>query len=173
MSYFSCFQTKTRYYPEYELKTEKYDINDQKILKILQVDASLSLENLAYKLSLSTNACWRRIKRLEQACVIDRRVVIVSPESVGLNMTVFVLIRTSDHSNKWLDKFAHAASSIDEVVEFYRMAGDVDYLLKLLVRDVADYDRVYKKLIKAVPLSDVSASFAMERIKYETAVPIT
>lgn len=148
------------------------DQNDKNILKSLQIDSSLSLENLAAKLSLSTNACWRRIKRMEADGIIARRVAIVEPETVGLGMTAFVAVKTNDHSDKWLEKFAAAASSIDEVVEFYRMAGEVDYMLKLLVRDMADYDRVYKKLIKAVPLSDVSASFAMERIKYTTAVPV-
>ncbi|GAB5487323.1 MAG: Lrp/AsnC family transcriptional regulator [Parasphingorhabdus sp.] len=148
------------------------DQNDRNILKALQQDASLSLENLAAKLSLSTNACWRRIKRMEADGIIERRVAIVQPESVGLGMTAFVAVKTNDHSDKWLEKFAAAASSIDELVEFYRMAGEVDYMLKFLVRDMADYDRVYKKLIKAVSLSDVSASFAMERIKYTTAVPV-
>lgn len=148
------------------------DQNDKNILKVLQQDTSLSLENLAAKLSLSTNACWRRIKRLEADGIIARRVAIVEPETVGLGMTAFVAVKTNDHSDQWLEKFAAAASSVEEVVEFYRMAGEVDYMLKLLVRDMADYDRVYKKLIKAVPLSDVSASFAMERIKYTTAVPV-
>ncbi|MEP3225506.1 MAG: Lrp/AsnC family transcriptional regulator [Parasphingorhabdus sp.] len=153
-------------------KIQKIDENDKNILKALQQDASVSLENLAARLSLSTNACWRRIKRMETQGIIARRVAIVEPETLGLGMTVFVAVRTDDHSDKWLEKFATAAAAIEEVVEFYRMAGEIDYLLKLLVRDVADYDRVYKKLIKAVPLSDVSASFAMERIKYETAVPV-
>ena len=153
-------------------KAKNLDDNDRNILKALQRDASLSLENLAAQLSLSTNACWRRIKRMEADGIIARRVAIVEPEAVGFGMTVFVAVRTNDHSDKWLEKFARAASAVEEVVELYRMAGEVDYLLKLLVRDVADYDRVYKKLIKAVPLSDVSASFAMERIKYETAVPV-
>lgn len=148
------------------------DQNDKNILKALQQDSSLSLENLAAKLSLSTNACWRRIKRMEADGIIARRVALVEPEAVGLGMTAFVAVKTKDHSDDWLKKFASAASSIDELVEFYRMAGEVDYMLKLLVRDMADYDRVYKKLIKAVPLSDVSASFAMERIKYTTAVPV-
>lgn len=151
---------------------KKIDQNDRNILKALQQDASLSLENLAAKLSLSTNACWRRIKRMEADGIIERRVAIVQPESVGLGMTAFVAVKTNDHSDKWLEKFAAAASSIEELVEFYRMAGEVDYMLKFLVRDMADYDRVYKKLIKAVSLSDVSASFAMERIKYTTAVPV-
>jgi len=150
----------------------KLDLNDRKILGELQRDASISLEKLAEKLSLSTNACWRRVKRLEADGVIDKRVALVPPEAVGLNVTVFVAVKTDDHSADWLERFADATSSIAEVVEFYRMAGEVDYFLKLLVRDVADYDRVYKKLIKAAPLSDVSASFAMERIKYETAVPV-
>jgi len=150
----------------------KLDLNDRKILGELQRDASISLEKLAEKLSLSTNACWRRVKRLEAEGVIDKRVALVPPEAVGLNVTVFVAVKTDDHSADWLERFADATSSIAEVVEFYRMAGEVDYFLKLLVRDVADYDRVYKKLIKAAPLSDVSASFAMERIKYETAVPV-
>lgn len=153
-------------------KIKNIDQNDRNILKALQQDASLSLENLAAKLSLSTNACWRRIKRMEADGIIERRVVLVEPESVGLGMTAFVAVKTNDHSDKWLEKFAAAASSIDELVEFYRMAGEVDYMLKFLVRDMADYDRVYKKLIKAVSLSDVSASFAMERIKYTTAVPV-
>lgn len=104
--------------------------------------------------------------------MIERRVALVSPEAVGLNVTVFVSIKTDDHSARWLEKFAQATAAIAEVVELYRMAGDVDYLLKLLVRDVADYDRVYKKLIAAAALADVSASFAMERIKYETSIPI-
>ena len=150
----------------------KIDANDRKILIALQQDASISLEKLAERLSLSTNACWRRVRKLEADGVIERRVALVSPEAVGLNVTVFVSVKTDDHSADWLQKFAKAAEAIPEVVEFYRMAGDIDYLLKLLVRDVGDYDRVYKKLIKAAALSDVSASFAMERIKCETAVPI-
>lgn len=154
-------------------KFEEIDANDRAILKALQKDASISLDSLAHQLSLSTNACWRRVKKLEARGVIERRVALVSPEAVGLNVTVFVSVKTDDHSAQWLEKFASATASIAEVVEFYRMAGDVDYLLKLLVRDVADYDRVYKKLIAAAALSDVSASFAMERIKYETAVPIS
>ncbi len=153
-------------------KIKNIDQNDRNILRALQQDASLSLENLAAKLSLSTNACWRRIKRMEADGIIERRVAIVQPESVGLGMTAFVAVKTNDHSDKWLEKFAAAASSIDELVEFYRMAGEVDYMRKFLVRDMADYDRVYKKLITVVSLSDVSASFAMERIKYTTAVPV-
>lgn len=155
-----------------ETDRELFDANDRTILNALQQDSSISLEALASKLSLSTNACWRRVKKLEQTGVIEKRVAIVSPEAVGLKVTVFASVKTDDHSADWLKRFSEAAADIPEVVEFYRMAGDIDYLLKILVRDVADYDRVYKRLIERVALSDVSASFAMERIKYETAVPI-
>lgn len=151
---------------------ENIDGTDRQLLRLLQSNAALSLESLAAQLSISTNSCWRRVKRLEESGVIARRVAIVAPERVGLGMTVFVAVKTSDHSQNWLDRFARAAAAIPEIVEFYRMAGEVDYLLKLLVRDVSDYDRVYKKLIATAPMSDVSASFAMERIKHETAVPL-
>ncbi len=149
------------------------DETDKRILRRLQNDSSISLEKLAAALSISSNACWRRVKRLEEDGVILKRVALVSPERVGVEMTVFVAIRTNDHSQDWLLKFAAVASGIDEVVEIHRMAGEVDYLLKILVKSVADYDRVYKELIGSTPFADVSASFSMERIKYETAVPLT
>ena len=159
-------------FPHMNNQPQIFDVNDRAILKALQRDATISLEALAERLNLSTNACWRRVKKLEARGVIERRVALVSPEAVGLNVTVFVSVKTDDHSADWLRKSAEATAGISEVVEFYRMAGDVDYLLKLLVQDVADYDRVYKKLIAAASLADVSAIFAMERIKYETAIPI-
>jgi len=152
--------------------SENIDETDRQLLRLLQSNGAFSLETLAGELSISTNSAWRRVKRLEESGVIARRVAIVAPEKVGLGMTVFVAVKTSDHSQDWIDRFARAASAIPEIVEFYRMAGEVDYLLKLLVRDVSDYDRVYKKLIATAPMSDVSASFAMERIKHETAVPL-
>jgi Lrp/AsnC family transcriptional regulator len=151
---------------------ENIDENDRRILRALQTDATRSLEVLADMLSLSTNAVWRRIKRLEAAGVIARRVALIDPEKVGLGMTVFVGVKTSDHSEEWLEQFARASTALPEVVEIYRLAGETDYMLKLLVRDVADYDRVYRKLIDAVKMSDVSASFAMEKLKFDTAVPI-
>ena len=153
-------------------KLEKIDENDRRILRSLQTDASRSLELLAEDLSLSTNSVWRRIKRLEKVGIITKRVVLVDPEMLGLGMTVFAAVRTNDHSKEWLARFAAAATKMPEVVEFYRLSGEVDYMLKLLVRDVRDYDRVYKKLIESVSISDVSASFAMEKIKYETGVPV-
>ena len=151
---------------------EKIDDTDRRILRLLQVDATRSLETLADALSMSTNAVWRRVKRMEATGIIARRVALVDPDKVGLGMTVFVAVKTSDHSDAWLASFASASTALPEVVEIYRLAGETDYLLKLLVRDVADYDRVYKKLIDKVSMSDVSASFAMEKLKFETAVPI-
>ena len=153
-------------------KAGKFDENDRRILRLLQRDATQSLETLAAKLSLSTNACWRRIKRMQETGIITARVALVDPEKVGLGMTVFVAVRTQDHSAEWLSAFGKATSAIPEVTEFYRLAGDTDYMIKLVVRDVGDYDRVYKKLISAVPIADVSASFAMETLKNETAIPV-
>ena len=153
-------------------ENQKIDEVDRRLLDILQNDASGSLEEIAKKTAMSVNTAWRRIKRLEDIGVITKRVALIDPPSVGLNMTVFVAIKTSDHSDKWLDGFGKAVSGIPEVVEFYRMSGETDYLLKLLVESIADYDRVYKKLIRSAKISDVSSSFAMETIKYTTAVPL-
>ena len=150
----------------------KIDENDRAILRLLQIDGTMALEAIAGELSLSTNSCWRRVKRLQETGVIARRVAIVDPDKVGLGLTVFVSVRTNDHSEAWLRKFSNAARKIPEIVEFYRLAGDIDYMMKLLVRDVGDYDRVYRKLIEGVPIADVTASFAMETLKNETAVPI-
>jgi Lrp/AsnC family transcriptional regulator len=153
-------------------ENQKIDDADRKLLDLLQNDSSLSLEVLAGRTAMSANTAWRRIKRLEDIGVITKRVALISPEAVGLGMTVFVSVKTADHSDQWLEGFAKAVSAIPEVVEFYRMSGDTDYLLKLLVESIADYDRVYKKLIRSAKLYDVSSSFAMETIKYTTAVPL-
>ena len=149
-----------------------FDRKDRQILEALQADASQSVAAIAERIGLSQNACWRRIKQLETDGVIVRRVALVDPAAVGTGVTVFVSIRTNEHSADWLDRFAASIVDIPEVVEFYRLSGDVDYLLKILVTDIDDYDRVYKKLIADTPLSDVSSSFAMERIKYTTSVPV-
>ena len=151
---------------------EKLDETDRAILRRLQGDATISLESLAAVLDVSVNTCWRRVKRLEEAGVITRRVALVDPDRVGLSVTIFVAIRTSDHSAEWTERFAKTVRAIPEVVEFYRMAGEVDYLLKVLCASVADYDRVYRKLIAEADLADVSASFAMERLKETTIVPV-
>ena len=151
---------------------EKIDDTDRRILKYLQMDATQSLEVIADKIGVSLNTAWRRVQRLEQSGVIEKRVAVLDQEKVGLPLTVFVSVRTDEHSESWSQNFAKTASEIPQIVEFYRLAGDVDYILKMVVADVADYDRVYKRLIARVKLSEVTASFAMERIKFTTALPI-
>ncbi len=148
------------------------DRHDVRILHQLQQDAGLSNAELAEIVGLSANACWRRVKRLEEAGIIERRVALLNPDKLDLGVTVFVGIKTTEHNEQWLTKFSKGISALPEVIEFYRMSGDVDYMLKICVRDIADYDRVYKKIIQVAPLSDVSSSFAMERIKYATALPL-
>lgn len=146
---------------------------DSAILAQLQEDASPSVAEIAQRVNLSQNACWRRIRRLEEDGVILRRVALLDPEKLDAGMTVFVSVRTAEHSAAWLDEFARAVSELPEVVEFYRMAGEIDYLLKVRVADIKAYDRVYKRLIERVRLVDVSAAFAMEEIKNSTAIPLS
>jgi len=149
------------------------DAIDRKILAVVQEDASLSVAEIGQRVGLSSTPCWKRLQRLEADGVILRRVAVVSPEKVGLGITVFVSVETGDHSNEWLKRFAQLVSAMPEVMEFYRMAGDVDYMLRVVVPDIAGYDTFYKKLIAAVPLKNVTSRFAMERIKSTTALPIT
>ncbi|MFV2089754.1 MAG: Lrp/AsnC family transcriptional regulator [Pseudomonadales bacterium] len=152
---------------------EDFDRLDRRILNLLQDDAGLSNAEVADRVGLSPNACWRRIRRLEEQGVIRKRVALLSQEKLKLDVTVFVGVKTNEHNDKWLQEFANGIKNIPEVVEFYRMSGDVDYMLKIVVRDIADYDRIYRKLISVAPLSDVSSSFAMERIKSSTALPLS
>lgn len=151
---------------------EKLHKNDINILEILQRDASTSLESISEQVGMSLNTCWRRVQRLEQAGVIERRVALIDSKKVGLPLTVFVNVRTDDHSKDWADRFARVVDIIPEIMEFYRLAGDVDYILKIMVGSVADYDRVYQRLIANIKLSDVSASFAMEKMKFTTQLPL-
>lgn len=153
-------------------KMKIIDDTDREILRILQRDSTTSLEAIAEQLNVSVNTCWRRVRRLEEDRIIQARVAICDPERLGFGQTVFVAIKTNDHSSGWLTKFAKTVSDIPEVVEFYRMAGDVDYLLKVAVRSVADYDRVYKALIAKMEVADVSATFAMECLKNTTELPV-
>ena len=146
---------------------------DRKILRSLQEDGSRSLAELAEIAGLSQTPCWRRVQNLEKAGVIKGRVALLDAEKLNVGTTVFVRIKTSQHNYEWLEQFAKAISGIDEVVEFYRMSGDIDYLLRVVVPDIAGYDAVYKRLIKAADLADVSSSFAMEKIKSTTALPLT
>lgn len=145
---------------------------DRKILSCLQEDTSLPVGEIAERVGLSATPCWRRIRNLEESGVIQQRVALLNPEKLNLSVTVFVGVKTSQHNHEWLEKFAKAVESIDEVVEFYRMSGDTDYLLRIVVPDIAGYDAVYKRLIQTADLSDVSSSFAMERIKFTTALPL-
>jgi Lrp/AsnC family transcriptional regulator len=149
------------------------DNTDLKILAILQEDSSLSVAEVANRVNLSQTPCWRRIQRLEEQGVIERRVAILNPESIGLGLSVFVEIETGDHSAEWIERFAEAVAAMPEVMESYRMAGDVDYLLRIAVSDMAAYDRFYKKLIGLVPLKNVTSRFAMERVKSTTAYPLS
>lgn len=150
----------------------KLDPIDWAILSQLQRDASQTVQAIGDKVGLSTNPCWRRIKRMEDAGVIAKRVALLNPHAVGLATTVFVAIRINRHDAEWLTAFASAIDALDEVIECHRMAGDIDYMLKLRVRDIADYDRIYQRLIGRVAgLSDVTASFSMEEMKFTTALP--
>jgi Lrp/AsnC family transcriptional regulator len=146
---------------------------DKKILTILQTDAGGSNAEIAERIGLSPTPCWRRIRNLEEAGIIRKRVALLDRRKVNLGVTVFVAVRTNQHNQAWLERFAQVVDSIPEVVEFYRMAGDVDYLLRVVVPDIAAYDGVYKRLIERIDLFDVSSSFAMEELKYTTAVPLT
>lgn len=148
------------------------DTTDLKILDLLQTDASLAIAEIADRVHLSQNACWRRIKQLEEKGVIRKRVALLDAEKLGAGLTVFVAVRAGEHTEKWLETFSAAVRRMPEVIEFYRIAGEIDYLLKLQVADMAAYDRAYKSLIRSARLMDVSASFAMEELKRTTAVPL-
>lgn len=145
---------------------------DRRILKVLQETADLPVAEVAERVGLSASPCWRRIQKLEAEGVIERRVALLSPEKMNVGVTVFVAVRTSRHDEKWLKDFAEKVTRIPEVVELYRMSGEIDYMMRVVVPDIKAYDDVYKRLIAAVPLFDVSSSFAMERIKYTTALPV-
>jgi Lrp/AsnC family transcriptional regulator len=148
------------------------DAIDRKILAVLQKDASLSVAEIGNRVGLSSTPCWKRIQRLEADGVIQRRVAVVDQDKLGLGVTVFVSIETGDHSEDWLKRFAEVVAALPEVMEFYRMAGDVDYMLRVVVPDIPGYDAFYKRLIATVPLKNVTSRFAMEKIKSTTELPI-
>src|SRR5476649_2683304 len=150
----------------------RLDAIDRKILTVLQDDASLSVAEIGDRVGLSSTPCWKRIQRLEADGVILRRVALVDQNKIGLGISVFVSVESADHSESWLRTFADAVSAMPEVMEFYRMAGDVDYMLRVVVADMQSYDIFYKKLIGAVSLKNVTSRFAMEKIKSVTALPI-
>lgn len=148
------------------------DRTDLKILDLLQHDATLSTAEVAEAVGLSTTPCWRRIQNLEKEGVITRRVALLDRDHLNVGMDAFVTIRTNQHNRRWLEAFASAVAAFPEVIELYRMSGDVDYLMRVVVPDIAAYDDFYQRLIRSIDLSDVSSSFAMERIKYTTVLPL-
>jgi Lrp/AsnC family transcriptional regulator len=148
------------------------DGTDLKILAILQEDSSLSVADVANRVGLSQTPCWRRIQRLEETGVIRRRVALLDPEAIGVGLTVFVEIETGDHSKDWLDRFADSILAMPEVMEVHRMAGDVDYLLRVAVANMGAYDDFYRRLIALLPMKNVTSRFAMELVKGTTAFPL-
>ena len=150
----------------------KLDRIDRKLLQLLQDDASLPIAELAARVNLSPTPCWRSIQKLRDAGVIRKQVVLLDAARLNVGVTVFVSVKTSQHNPAWLERFARGVARIPEVVEFYRMSGDIDYLLRVVVPDIAGYDAVYKELIRVAELTDVSSSFAMEQLKYTTALPL-
>lgn len=150
----------------------KIDDTDRRILAILQRDAAIGLDALGEKVRLSRNACWRRIRALDEAGVILGRVALLDPDRLGLGLTVFMQIRAERHDAEWLSAFARATKAMPEIQSVYRMTGDLDYLIRARVADMKDYDRLYQRLIARVPMGDVSASFVMEEIKDTTELPL-
>ncbi|MEM6986125.1 MAG: Lrp/AsnC family transcriptional regulator [Pseudomonadota bacterium] len=159
--------------PTSDQQQARLDTTDKRILRALQHDASLSLDTLAERVALSRNACWRRVKALEKSGVISKRVTILNPDALGCGLTVLIAIRTREHAADWLKRFREAVSQYPEIVAVWRTSGDIDYLLKAQVADMRAYDALYQRLIEAVPLSDVSASFVMEAIKDTTELPVS
>jgi len=146
---------------------------DRKILDLLQHDANLGSAGIAERVGLSKAACWRRIKTLQEEGVITQTVALLDPHALNVGTSVFVMLRTAMHTQAWFDKFLAAVRHVPEVVEIHRVSGDVDYLMRIVVSDIAAYDAVYKRLIATVELQDVSASFSLETIKYTTALPLS
>jgi len=148
------------------------DLIDRKILQILQTETPPSIAEIAQRVGLSTTPCWRRIQKLEEVGIIRSRVALLNAEKLNVGVTVFVSIRTDKHDANWYQKFSQVVNAFPEVVEFYRMSGDIDYLIRVVVPDIAAYDGFYQRLIQKVELYDVSSSFSMEQIKYTTALPL-
>ncbi|MDQ2194343.1 MULTISPECIES: Lrp/AsnC family transcriptional regulator [unclassified Vibrio] len=146
---------------------------DRMILSLLQQDSTLSLHDLAEAVNLTTTPCWKRLKKLEESGVIAQRVALLDPEKLDLSFTAFVLIKTSDHSHEWYSHFVVTVSEYPEVMEFYRMAGEYDYMMKVLVKDMKCFDQFYKKLVNGVKgINNVTSTFAMESLKYTTQLPL-
>ncbi len=145
---------------------------DKKILSYLQTDCTLSLEHIGEKIGLSRNACWKRIKLLDKKGYIKSRIALLDAKKMNVGLTVFIQVKTNQHDDGWLDKFSQITKSMPEILGVYRMSGDLDYLLRAQVPNMDAYDKLYKRLIKQINLTDVSASFVMEEIKETTALPL-
>ena len=149
------------------------DRKDKMIINILQNDATLSVSAIGERVGLSLNACWRRIRKVDADCILKGRAVIFDAEKLGYPLTVYALLRVREHSEDWLDSFTSMLRDIPEIIEFHRMSGDLDYLAKILARDMQHYDRIYKRIISIGPINDISSSFLMEEIKATYAVPVS
>jgi Lrp/AsnC family transcriptional regulator len=148
------------------------DATDRKILQLLQADADQTVKQIAAQIPLSVTPCWKRIQKLEKDGVIRTRVALLDPGKINAAVTVFVAIKTDQHTTEWMERFDREVSDLPEVMEIYRMSGEVDYLLRVVVSSIEAYDRFYKKLVDRIELSNVTSSFAMEQIKFTTALPI-
>ncbi len=151
---------------------QDFDTTDFNILDLLQLDSTITVKEISERVDLSSNACWNRIRRFEENGIIRGRVVLLDPSKFGLKTVVFVSIKAAEHSVAWNTKFKDAISSMPEVIEFYRMAGEVDYLVKMLVSSLEHYDQVYHRLIEVVKMSDISAAFSMQELKNVTCIPL-
>ena len=145
---------------------------DRKLLQILQEDATLSIAHMAERVGLSPTPCWKRVQKLEATGVITRRVALVDPDRVGVGLSVFVAVQAGEHTPEWLRSFSAGVAAMPEVMEVYRMAGDVDYMLRVAVADMPEYDAFYKRLIALAPMKNVTSRFAMERMKQSSAYPL-
>lgn len=148
------------------------DQKDRKILDLLQRDATLPVAEIAERVGLSRTPCWRRIRELETRGYIRKRVALLDRSKLDVPITVFVAVKTNEHNAKWLASFRRAVNAMPEIVEAYRLSGETDYLLRVLVRDIAGFDKAYKRLIEMVDFSDVSSSFSMEELKSTTQIPL-
>lgn len=156
------------------MKKEKIALDqvDRKILHFLQQDASMTIKEVAEKVHLSPTPCWKRIQRMEENGVIRSRVVLLDPDKVDAGITVFLAIKTDKHNAEWSARFSDVMSSFSEIVEIYRMSGEVDYLVRIVVPDIPAYDALYKSIINKIDLTDMTSMFAMEQMKYTTALPV-
>ena len=155
-----------------KIENGSLDVVDRKILHLLQQDASMTIKDLAEKVHLSPTPCWKRIQRMEDNGVIRARVALLNADKVNVGITVFLAIKTDKHNAEWSQQFADVMSSFPEIVEIYRMSGEVDYLVRIVVPDIPAYDTLYKSIIKKIDLTDVTSMFAMEQMKYTTALPV-